>query len=584
MWAFVAAHAVLLAITLADYRVTIDSGYHVSLGRYYAEHGTAWWDPINWGPRGRPNLQGPLMHVAIGALGRILGGSGDAYVLGNALVSFGQWLAAIFTIIFFARRYGGDWPALFAIALFTGSALTSLSFYVGLPSGWIFIFTPWAIWFFLQRRWLLAALLVAAACYAHLGGFATAPVGIAVAAILARRWKHLLYTGAVTAALTLPYLIHFYRYRSWYIGDRGHVAGGLATPLIYLLAIPGVILLLRRPRENAMLLAWAIAPIAWLFQDAQRFALQWDVGGVVIAGVFLGRFSLRPIVVAAIIVIATVFPLSISGFLPEVTWAAGLRYPRMIEWDEAKRLADIVHRQRLDRRLVYVYNHSFAPALAVYHPMTFERGHWVEVQPRPNPANQLSAGIKTYVMPVPPDDPVLRGYERAGLLKVHGGTSKSSVVTLTRPGELRTVAAMIARTIPPDAYWLADRAVNNTLDPVADLFSASAIAARRAQRLRQRTRAGRIAVGALVYSYALEPHDAKHAEGSRGSVRGYSSIAAFLSDEWSLDFVDDERHQRLRENFRNFGREVEKLDERVMPFEELSKASDRLFDDYFWAA
>jgi hypothetical protein len=25
--------------------------------------------------------------------------------------------------------------------------------------------------------------------------------------------------------------------------------------------------------------------------------------------------------------------------------------------------------------LVYVYNHSFSPALAVWYPMTFERGH-----------------------------------------------------------------------------------------------------------------------------------------------------------------------------------------------------------------
>ena len=39
--------------------------------------------------------------------------------------------------------------------------------------------------------------------------------------------------------------------------------------------------------------------------------------------------------------------------------------------------------------------------------MTFERGHWVEVQPRPNPANDLPAGGKTYVMPLAPDDLLL---------------------------------------------------------------------------------------------------------------------------------------------------------------------------------
>ena len=157
-WALLALHFLLLALTLPDYRVTIDSGYHVSLARLYAEHLTAFWDPINWGPAGRPNLQGPAMHVAIGALGRVLGGTGDAYVLSNSILSLGQWLAAALTVLFFARRLGGDRAELFAVALFTGTGASSLSFSVGLPSGWIFILTAWAVWFFVQQRWLLAAL------------------------------------------------------------------------------------------------------------------------------------------------------------------------------------------------------------------------------------------------------------------------------------------------------------------------------------------------------------------------------------------------------------------------------------------
>src|SRR5262244_1366945 len=66
-------NALLLLISVPDYRVSIDSGYHVSLARWYAEHGGAWWDHINFGPRGRPNLQGPALHVAIAILGRLLG-------------------------------------------------------------------------------------------------------------------------------------------------------------------------------------------------------------------------------------------------------------------------------------------------------------------------------------------------------------------------------------------------------------------------------------------------------------------------------------------------------------------------------
>jgi hypothetical protein len=576
-WGIVAIHFALLAVTLNDYRVSIDSGYHVSLGRYYAEHGSAWWDPINWGPRGRPNLQGPLMHVMIAAAGKVLGGSGDAYVLANAIVSLLQWVAAIFTILFFARRYGDDRVALYAVAMFTGSALASLSFYIGLPSGWIFIFTPWAIFFFLEGNWFLSAVFIALACYAHLGGFATAPVGVVIAAFLVRHWKRLIFAGVTSLILTAPYLVHFVRYREWYIGERGHVAGGMALSLIYLLAVPGLWFVRRQP----MLVAWAIAPIAWLFQDSQRFFLQWTLCGVVIAGVFLNRFNIWPWLVVAV---AQIFPLSIPGFVPEVLWATGMKYPRHMEWREAKRLAEVIHANALDRQLVYVYNHSFAPSLAAYYPMTFERGHWVEVQPRPNPANKISAGVKTYVLPLPWNDPLLVQYAQYGLVKIHGGTSKSAVITLGNRGELKAIASLVSRTIPREAYWLADHAVNNKLDPVRDLFSRDKIAARRAQRLQQRIHGGRIAVSALLYAYALEAGYPDFAEGSRGSVRAFSSMTAFLSDEWALDFIDDARHDRMRANWRRFGDAVSKLGDKVIPFDELDDASDHLFNEYFWAA
>jgi len=86
-WVIIAAlailglHGALLLSTLTDWRVTLDSGYHVSLARQYGEHGLVTWDRINFGPGGRPNLQAPLLHLAIGALGRAMGGTGDDYVL-----------------------------------------------------------------------------------------------------------------------------------------------------------------------------------------------------------------------------------------------------------------------------------------------------------------------------------------------------------------------------------------------------------------------------------------------------------------------------------------------------------------------
>jgi len=629
LWFLLAAHFTLLALTIGDYRVSIDSGYHVSLGRYYAEHGTAWWDTINWGPGGRPNLQGPLLHAIIGVLGRLLGGSGDAYVLANALLALLQWTAAVLTLVFFARRGGGDWAALFAVALFTGSGLASLSYSLGLPSGWIFIFTPWAIWFFIRGRWVIATLFLIVACYVHLGGFATAPVGVFVAAVLVGRWQRLLWVVGLAVLLTLPYLIHLAWHSGWYLGQRGHVALGLITPLIYAFAVPGLFLLLATSlvRDRALpalsetpivLLAWVVAPIAWLFQDSQRFFLQSDLALSVVAGIFIVRAfewwrgsprssesridrvlaqegsekesqpptRLAPAIclTVPILIVAQLFPLSIPGFVPELGWLIGLRFPRMLEWDEAKRLAAILHRQQLDTRLIYVYNHSFAPALAVWVPLTFERGHWVEVQPCPDPADQLSAGVKVYVMPLPPGDGMLQRFELEGFVSVHGGTEHSCVLTLTHPGNLPLVARLIGETVAADSRWLAEHAVNNTLAPIEELTSPDGIATRRARLHQQRMHAGRIALAALVYAHALEPEHRNLAHNVRNSVRAFSSLAAFLSDEAMVDFQSEVRHQRLRENFSRLAEAAAKLGERVLPFPELDETCDHLFRDYFSGA
>jgi len=88
--AVVALHGIFPLFSLPDYFVSVDSGYHVSLACWYGEHGTAWWDHISYGPSGRPNLQGPLMHMAIGYLSRMLSGDGMDYVHANAILAFVQ--------------------------------------------------------------------------------------------------------------------------------------------------------------------------------------------------------------------------------------------------------------------------------------------------------------------------------------------------------------------------------------------------------------------------------------------------------------------------------------------------------------
>lgn len=141
-----AIHGVLLLAMLRDYFADNDLGFHISLARQYAEHGVYWWDSLNWAPTGRPNLQGPALHYAIALVGRVLGGDGWAYVHAFSILAVAQWAAAVFTAVFFARRFGGDVAALIAAALLTGNISSSAPFFVGVPSGWIFILSAWAIY------------------------------------------------------------------------------------------------------------------------------------------------------------------------------------------------------------------------------------------------------------------------------------------------------------------------------------------------------------------------------------------------------------------------------------------------------
>ncbi len=286
--AIIALHLSLLVASVPDYRVSIDSAYHAALGRQYAEHGVYFWDQLHYQPAGRPNLQGPAIHLAIAFLGRALGGSGDDFVRANALLGVAGWLLAVATAAFFAQRLGGDRAALLAVATLAGSGYASTSFSLNLPSGWMFVATPWAIHCFLERRLALAVGFIALACYSHLGGFSTAPLGVAIAALLSRRLRDLAWVGLAVVLVTAPYWVHFLRSLAWYVGQNGDTTWWI-DPLVDLFWVVGLVAAMRAPRESALLIAWAAAPLVWVIQDPTRFILQSSLAGAVLGGVAIGR-------------------------------------------------------------------------------------------------------------------------------------------------------------------------------------------------------------------------------------------------------------------------------------------------------
>lgn len=546
-----ALHLGLLIAALPDYRVSIDSAYHTALGRQYSLHGTYFWDSIHYAPGGRPNLQGPLVHVLIGALGRALGGSGDDYVRANAILGIACWAGAVLTAWFFARRYGGDRAALLAVAAFAGSAFAAGSFYVNLPSGWMFVFTPWAIHFFVERRLALAALFAALACYSHLGGFATAPIGLLAAALLVRRWGDLLRTGVGVVILTAPYWVHFLRSLAYYVGQKGDTAW-MVDPLVDLFWLIGVGFAVAAPRRRAFLLAWAAAPLLWAIQDPSRFVLQSALPGAALGGVALARLLerrgkiVRALATIALVLLATVFPLGLPGLAGEASWLVK-PYPRMLDWAEMRTDAQALEAAGLSGRVLWGYASYVPSAIAVWADSRGEKGHWVEVQPPVDPAETMSVGEKVFLLPVPPADAALEEWQSKGLVQVHGGGRWSALVTFERRPSLDEANALAREAWARDAAWIAANCERNATGDWVEIFTDPREVPRRTrERGYCRIRAGRMAAAMLLYSYAYEPLDPARAQLAGGAAHGLGWIASLLGDESTLDFRTVAAHEQMR--------------------------------------
>jgi len=553
-------HLCLLALSIFDYRVTIDSAYDVAMARQWGEHWLVPWDHVNFGPQGRPNLQGPLFQAAIGWLGWLFGGNGDDYVLANAIAALVQWSAAVGSAAFFAFQLDGAWALLFAVSLLTGAACASSSFAVGIPSGWLFILVGWSIWFFVRGRPIFASIAGSLAIYVHVAGFAVVPVAILITAVLTKRWRDLWVVGVLIGILTFPYAFHVIRYLNYFSSAQSYPAL-LFDPLLDLLTIAGMVTILMQPRRNPFLAAWLVAPMVWLLHDPARLILQSALAGSVIAGVMLAQATRRIVsagasafVACVIPAVATIFPFGVPALAPELSWDMGLRYPRGVDWQTAAELANKINQARLTKQLIADYQPALCPALAVFAPITCEKGHWVEVQPRHDAADNLPAFDKIYILPLPADDPLLTSVEARGWITPHGSVSANTIVTLSRYIPLKSIAVLVPALVRDSSAGLSAIAINNTISLGNWRSVASVGAARRRQTEleAQRVLAGRIELACLLYADALETLNPEEARSLRRCARGFGVLASFLSDGFTVDYISDARLSALKQELRDF--------------------------------
>lgn len=550
--ALLGLHLALLVASLPDYRVTADSAFHVAMGRQYATHGAYYRDLIHYQPAGRPNLYAPLVHVAIGVLGRALGGEGEDYVLANALLGLLLWVVALGTAVHFARLLGGARAGLLAGTVLAGSAFASGSFYVNLPSAWMLVFTPWALHDFLEGRVVRAVTFTSLACYASLGGFATVPLGLILAATATRKPRRLLAVGVGAALVTAPYWVHVLRSLAWYTSQRGDSTWWI-DPLVDLFWVVGVAWAVRARPRPVFLLAWAAAPLPWLVYDASRFIVQSSLAGSVVGAVAvaawiersLGRDGARRLTLA-LVATATLLPLGIPGLGGEIAWLVK-PYPRVVDWDETRALAGVVRERGLEGRLVRAYVGHLVSGLSVWADVRGAKGHWYEVRPVPDPADTLPVARFLYVMGAPASDSALTDWAGRGRLIVHGGGSWSSLVELVPPAAPQPARTELTDVWAGEAAWIAERCEHNGLGNWVTLYLDGAEIPRRARaRGECRTRVARMQLVLMRYLATLEETDPERAHRLRRLSDQLFWMQAVVGDPMALDYRTRKAHARMR--------------------------------------
>ncbi len=548
-WLVVALHLSLLIASLPNYRASVDAAYHTAMGRQYGIHGTYYWDAIHFGPAHRPNLQGPAVHMAIGVIGRSLGGEGDDYRTANDLLGIFCWIAGVGTVICFAQRLGGQLASLIAAAVLTGGVTASVSLSSNLAVFWMTIATCWAIHFFVTARIVPAILFGSIAIYCHLGGFATVPVGFAVAALCqsdpSTRWirlRELVLVGFGMLLLTSPYWLHLIRYRAWYVGVKSDTTWWI-DPLTDLFWCIGLIVALRAPKRNAFLVAWAAAPMIWIAQDASRFILISSLSGSVMGSIAVARWlnswkysRYRRIASGLLVYVATVFPLGIPSLGAEAFWLIKA-YPLLLDWDEMRMDAEVIRKHNLQDKLVQGYTSYVPSAISVWADIRAEKGHWGEVRPLIDPSDEMSVLEKTYVLAIPPNDETLNDWQARGWIEVFGGGKWSSVIRFREQPSLEEATAASQAIYLREANWLANNAEHNAMgNYLAVIFDPKELPRRRLARRESQTRMTRMQLSTLLTAYAWESVDAKRARIARDDSRALGWIAALLGDEMALDY------------------------------------------------
>jgi hypothetical protein len=243
-----------------------------------------------------------------------------------------------------------------------------------------------------------------------------------------------------------------------------------------------------------------------------------------------------------------VFPLGFPALAPELTWLAGFRYPQSIDWGESHAIATQLIATKQGQRLIADYQPALCPALAVFAKIACQKGHWIEVQPGYDPADDIPVDKKTYILPIARSDEVLIDASRRGWQTIYGGTTRAAIVAITPNLVASDVVPIVMELIHSEAWWLSQNTTSNTISAgeVVDWWRSHNVESFQERLSAQREHAGRLELACLLLADATYATDRAKSRALRDAARGFGVIASFLSDGLAVDYLDDYRINRFK--------------------------------------
>ena len=514
--------------------MNVDNTYHVLISKMISERGFFLWDDVQFAPAGRPHLYPPLFHAIVAVSAKALGGSPDAFVLANDVVSAAVYILGMYVTWHVARKLHGDLGGFLTFVMVSGLFMPAFALAIGLPSALVFVFTPVAVLWMLEGRGFRSFLACVASLYSHASGVVITPVAMLVAGALGRRFKPSLKITVASALAYVPWLLRFLIFRGWFQVPERDIQMTFSWALLPLTVV-GTFLALRRAGRFPLHLGFlaSIVPIFFAYpgrailQGSYAFALAATIGLTKLFARIPPRHRRKA--TAGFLLFFYTFPLFLSFPVMQVLMLvtpAGM--DGQYSWVTAREIGAALVPEVEPGEIIHCQDPPMGCAIAVYAPVRLDAGIWGEVAPEDTGA-RMGENVNTLVVRRWAAGVVSE--ELTPLIESVGWTSGFSIIVL-RPENLR----------PEMLPLLMSEAALRGREASKSLKENSTAAAESLTSLE-------LSLLGLALSYKDIDLDVAIALHQAAQMAGF--VATALAVEWGSMLLDEETLGQVKEGFDN---------------------------------